>query len=122
MPEGARGGKGAEAADGLRGAARVRPEPAVHGHAHVAVHALPGEIAGDEADHAGGEETHPVDGALVGHHLVEGGHGPRRGVAAASRGARPAEVRVVLLGARDLAPAVGGRLVHVHRARVLRVG
>src|SRR5262245_62136888 len=120
VAEDTRRGEGAQAADGVGGPARVGPEPAVHRHAHVAVYAVARDVAGDVADHARGEQTHAVQRAAVGHHLIEGGHGPRGGIAAAPRRAGAPELWVVLLRAGDLARAVRGGLVHVHGARAGR--
>jgi hypothetical protein len=100
----------------------VRPEAAVHGHAHVGVHAIAGEIPGDVLDHARREEARAVERTPLHHHLVEGGHGPGGGVAAAPRRARAVEGGVVLLRPLALPPPVGRRLVHVHGPRVVRVG
>ena len=55
-------------------------------------------------------------------HLVEGRHRPGGAVAPAPRRAGAAELRVVLVGALDVAPAVRPGLVHVDGAHVLAVG
>src|SRR6185295_15097023 len=122
VAERARGGQRAETADGRRGAARVRTEAAVHGHAHVVVDHVAGEIARDVLDHPRREQAHAVERAAGGHHLVEGGHRPRGGVATAARRTSLAEGRVVLLGALDDPAAVRRRLVHVGGALALDLG
>ena len=122
VAEDARRGEGSQPANGVRGPPRVRAEPAVHGHAHEAVDPVSGEVARDVGDHGRGEQPHAVEDAAVGHHLIEGGHGPRGPVASAARRTGAAELGVVLVGALHLAPPVARGLMDVRGAALLGVG
>src|SRR5256886_16141657 len=66
-----RGGERAEAPDRVRRPARMRTEAPVHRHAHVAVHAVTGEVARHVGDHAWREEAHAAERAALDQHLVE---------------------------------------------------
>ena len=121
VAEGAGAGKAAEAAHVLGGAAEMRSEAAMHRHAHVLVDPVAGVVADGVLQQARRDQPCAVELAAVQHHLVERGHRPRAGIAAAARHAGAAEVGAVVVGERPRAHAFGFGLVHVGGAAVLAV-
>ena len=62
----------------------MRAEAAMHRHAHVSIDTLAGEVPRHILDHARRNEAHALEAPAMRQHLIEGGHGPRRGETAAA--------------------------------------
>src|SRR6185312_16470078 len=121
MPEGAGRGERAEPADVVGQAARMRPEPAMHRHAHVVVDALAGEVARDELHHARRDDARAVEAAALKQHLIERGHGARRAEAAAAGHPGAAELGAVLLCKAHLAAPILRWRMHLRGTLALGV-
>lgn len=121
MPEGARAGQGAEAADVLRRAAQVGPQPAMHRHAHELVDPVAGVVADGVLQHARRDDPRTVEFAALQHHLVKCRHGARGAVAGAARRAALAPFGRVGIGVapHSLTLALRDWLVHVGGAAEL---
>src|SRR5437763_16605059 len=106
MAESRRRGERSQAADRRREAARMRTKTAMHRHPHVGVDALAGEVARHVLHHPRRDESRAFEAAAMREHLIEGGHGARRGEAAAAGNAGAAPGVAVLVRETQLLRAI----------------